>query len=657
MTNSLTVVVFFQKIYDIIVFIDDSEREIRVMKRIVLIACASYFEGHRQIVKATAETLRGLGGYALDVITSYGNFASGWSEYNEGESSIYELLQSADYDGAIIENNLGSEELMQNIATILNEKQIPFVSINRCSLDCLQFSQENDGLIRKIIEHLIHKHSARKINLVVMDKHQSLGKIAYEIYKTVLEENGIAFEEERIFEQSTSLENGESLYDEFLARGKNDCDAIVLYHDANAIGLINRFQAEGIRVPQDVKIVTLHCSNNSIIYRPNISGIVMDDSVNARNAALAMDCILRGKAIPMQRKECSKIFYGQSCGCHTCDNLVENDAIFQDLAVAKISNAGQIRAMMQHMLTMNGVSTLDELGNSIESMLFPIGCREFCVCINQRDLPYLMGEADSSFNPADSCFDSDMYLLATSGSSTDSNCGDIFSISNVYPYQAEEGDVHIIMPIRHGEKAFGYIVHKNNFFPIDVYNYRICHESIGRSLDTFRQQLLLRNTIDELNRLRMMDYMTETYTKQGIDYFHETYFGRPNCVVAIVDVDGLKRVNDGYGHIQGDAIIKITASALRKFVPEQSVVIRYGGDEFMILSNYLDIDFWDKFNQIVNDEVTMQRQEQKLPFEFRASIGFVIYDEKKYTPEEAIAEADRKMYLDKKLHKGTREDN
>lgn len=52
-------------------------------------------------------------------------------------------------------------------------------------------------------------------------------------------------------------------------------------------------------------------------------------------------------------------------------------------------------------------------------------------------------------------------------------------------------------------------------------------------------------------------------------------------IVAFIDVDGLKQVNDSRGHVAGDALLQLAGETLRAHVRPYDVVVRYGGDEFV----------------------------------------------------------------------------
>jgi diguanylate cyclase (GGDEF)-like protein len=65
---------------------------------------------------------------------------------------------------------------------------------------------------------------------------------------------------------------------------------------------------------------------------------------------------------------------------------------------------------------------------------------------------------------------------------------------------------------------------------------------------------------------------------QALDRAHRT--GEP-LVIAFVDVDHLKRVNDAHGHAHGDGLLRELGSALRRSLRSYDILVRYGGDEFV----------------------------------------------------------------------------
>ena len=96
---------------------------------------------------------------------------------------------------------------------------------------------------------------------------------------------------------------------------------------------------------------------------------------------------------------------------------------------------------------------------------------------------------------------------------------------------------------------------------------------------------------------KLIDKLTGIYIRDVIiDY--TSYLIRNNTpfLFAILDIDNFKLINDGYGHMVGDVVLKEVAKSLENVVSEYGVVGRYGGDEFIfILPNVVDYqDVWNK---------------------------------------------------------------
>ena len=77
-----------------------------------------------------------------------------------------------------------------------------------------------------------------------------------------------------------------------------------------------------------------------------------------------------------------------------------------------------------------------------------------------------------------------------------------------------------------------------------------------------------------LNNRKYLDYYMKKYTKQLLD---------KEMSIMILDIDHFKKYNDNYGHIEGDKIIKEVATTLRNSVRKSDIVVRYGGEEMVLI--------------------------------------------------------------------------
>jgi diguanylate cyclase (GGDEF)-like protein len=106
---------------------------------------------------------------------------------------------------------------------------------------------------------------------------------------------------------------------------------------------------------------------------------------------------------------------------------------------------------------------------------------------------------------------------------------------------------------------------------------------------------LRRMTTDELTGARTRMFGLEEVARD-LDRAHRT---GGTLVLAFVDVDGLKQVNDADGHLAGDALLTLVGGTIRARVRPYDLIVRYGGDEFVCaMSNMSVLEATARFEQI-----------------------------------------------------------
>ena len=115
--------------------------------------------------------------------------------------------------------------------------------------------------------------------------------------------------------------------------------------------------------------------------------------------------------------------------------------------------------------------------------------------------------------------------------------------------------------------------------------------------------------------------------------------------VLMVDVDGLKRINDAGGHGTGDAVLRQVALVLRANVRREDLVSRWGGDEFLILMP--EIDRVGAVSLARRISGTLLTEADSLA-PISVSIGTAAFPADGSTAEELLAAADREMYAEKR---------
>lgn len=120
--------------------------------------------------------------------------------------------------------------------------------------------------------------------------------------------------------------------------------------------------------------------------------------------------------------------------------------------------------------------------------------------------------------------------------------------------------------------------------------------------------------------------------------------------ICLVDIDNLKKTNDKLGHKFGDELISITISTIKSFTRRDEMIIRIGGDEFVIVFINRTMEEIDEIWRQVQGEFDNKNLKGKLPYKISASKGVVEY-RKGADIQECIIEADALMYREKKRHK------
>jgi diguanylate cyclase (GGDEF)-like protein len=99
----------------------------------------------------------------------------------------------------------------------------------------------------------------------------------------------------------------------------------------------------------------------------------------------------------------------------------------------------------------------------------------------------------------------------------------------------------------------------------------------------------------EIYRMAVLDPLTGLYNRRfGQERLREEMsraerYGR-SLIIVLLDIDGLKQVNDKFGHLAGDEVIKYFAKCLQKAIRDSDLAIRLGGDEFLVLLPECTVD-------------------------------------------------------------------
>ena len=183
----------------------------------------------------------------------------------------------------------------------------------------------------------------------------------------------------------------------------------------------------------------------------------------------------------------------------------------------------------------------------------------------------------------------------------------------------------------------------------------VAMEDVRRELEVANRELIA--TRDRLEGMARLDPLTDALNRHA--FYNLVDHGgdgvpatTPGCVV-VVDIDGLKPINDSYGHAVGDAAIRAVAKAIRSVIRPDDMLFRWGGDEFLVvLFNVPEADVRRRIERLNTDLVEAMIPGQQPPPKISVSFGLSSFASIEQL-EHCIDQADNQMYTQKHSGKVT----
>lgn len=178
--------------------------------------------------------------------------------------------------------------------------------------------------------------------------------------------------------------------------------------------------------------------------------------------------------------------------------------------------------------------------------------------------------------------------------------------------------------------------------------------SVSRANQYLRDR---QRVLEELRTLSLSDELTGLYNRRGFFILAEQQIKiasrtKRGMLLVSADLDGLKKINDDFGHHEGDRAIVDAAQLLRRSFRESDIISRFGGDEFVILiTEKPDINAEILFTRLEKNLEAHNRRVHR-PYGFSISMGVATFDPRNPVDlHTLLMEADRSMYENKKRNR------
>lgn len=577
-------------------------------------------------------------------------------EPNDTGFSIFNLMNPSEYEGIVIMPSLFNDE---NIATReyerLRASGAKVVSFDR-DLEGFHFVNSlNHAEFREMVSHLCTKHGCKTLAYIGGPTGNPGADSNFNAFKEALEDNKISLNEDYLYLDGDWSYDFAYLQAKKLFEEHADAlpDAVVCTNDLAAMAVINVAGQNNIKVPDQLKVTGFDDLKIATSVHPSITTI----NVNVEQKGEEAIKLLLGKSTKPKKVEVNSVLhYRQSCGCTnemTCKQI-QFSQDFPNLFDESLHFTSHLRRIEDVFLKSYNVELLQEkLAEFFVKRHFFEG-DDFAILIKKDVFKNLHLEKSESAKSAS--YGKKMQVLVNLQDAKPVKCGSI-ETQNLFPdnMRSEEPSVYLFCPIFTHKFIQGYFVAKDDMRLLNnkyAYNWT---RNIGISLEKFRQTSVYKNMSEKFEVMSTTDALSGMLNRAGLETKVQMLFDvrraqKKSVTIIFVDINDMKKINDKHGHLHGDLAVKTVAESIRCALPEEFLIVRYGGDEFVCLGapencNLTpDVDF----SEAIHDELSRKTKNMSLPYKLTVSIGQKAFaSSQKITMQKAIDKADEIMYLHK----------
>lgn len=600
------------------------------------------------------------------------------SEFDYQYWSSLEILKSKEIDGIISVTN--SFLNMTSLEDFSKELEVftgkPVVSVSTpVNVEGARYTcTVTDEAFYKVVKHLKEKHNRRHIAFLSASLNSSTEATErLEAFKKALKDNDLEFNPKLVIPGDfTPGCAKEQLLQRYKTKADVDFDALVCVNDFSAGGCLLAFQELGIFVPQEVSIVGFDNSAFSLQTYPTLSSVDQNIPGNGKKVAEIMERILNGENVEERTVlQCFPI-YRQSCGC--VDWRTHSNAFYD--ANEFYHEIDEVSKVREQSIIVHSMETTENLYNLLNLMDTRAGMKKVSETIrNTMRVAKIPAITACFYNQPILFYATDNFVLPDSAkvmlymdmeneiaNSYDEESGiDVNPLQHIVPSECggENPGIYFLLPLFLRESNYGYMLCKNehkNLSMTSVHlkilmNIIINAYEFSKS-ESNKTKLLNRN--QDLNLQSKTDELTKVFNRRGfIDYGQRlidfsSYMGKLGCVF-FCDLDGLKTINDTYGHKIGDLAIQTEAKVLKTAFRDSDLVGRLSGDEFGVVAPGFPLEKVDYLRERLIELNKQFSQEAGLPFTLSISIGPIEYTEEDKDLLKLLTQADKNLYEEKKI--------
>ncbi|MCR5674898.1 MAG: diguanylate cyclase [Lachnospiraceae bacterium] len=595
-------------------------------------------------------------------------------EYNYGEYNIFRLPDLSMFDGFVVIFNdlsddrrdfIGWKACWETIRRIRATGK-PAISIGAEIEGFHHVGIDNIASMTVMMRHLAEVHRARSFWFFMGPEGHRENSMRVQAIRDYLAGWDDRDYSEFFYYDSFNPSCGENGFRTFYERYGTLPDAIVCANDHIAIGACTEAEKRGFQCPRDFLITGFDNIDMASFHTPSLTTIDQNWSALGRVCIEYFTAYWAGEEFPRSTVVCTQMIHRTSCGCgeHLSEDTPSliNAFIHRNMELESF-NRRLIRLENDLMLC----ASVREIGEIFAQILPYLHCDSLYLVLDRR----FSSEREQARLLKDSIngAETEENLFMREGYPPEMQIGFIFEngklitkdepVERMYSEYIDRPAPKdcMFLPVHFGDRSAGYIVigHAEHMIRNSYLTRAI--QMLLSAIENLYIRSRLKSANNLLSRASITDAMTGFYNRMGyqevaIPFFQKHQQEGNGLAVLFADMNGMKLINDRYGHECGDQAILSITQAIRRVCPQEAIMARMGGDEFLIIVEETDRRRVEELIGNIRDEVPRTEAARQLPYPPTLSIGYILTEaDSGRSLDDYVRLSDERMYEQKRIIK------
>lgn len=635
---------------------------------------------HDSYTDYTKEMISGISTFCNEkncriLVFPVGELGISYSPFEYQHRAIAAFANRNNLDGLIIatstQGNHVSKQTLIDYVHSFNE--IPLVSIGIEIPEVPSILVNCEPGLRAIITDLIENHKRKKFCVLAVEGNSIEAHDRLKVIKKVLKEYKIELNDSDIILGAFTYESAADAIAEHVKEyGSLDYDAVICLNDDMAFACIDYCKEHGIKIGKDISITGFDDIKRSAYINPSLTSVNQQTIKQGFIAAQIIWRLLQKQKVDLITPISTVPIFRKSCGCIELNDSSTN---YLDLNYNEIKFESSDRestvvewiAKKAQLLKMNFFHSSSQAEINLEKFrkTFKGNVQQFDInkgAIVLFDPPLYKDQNYTSIELPE-----EAYMIAAFDNHKNTMIDpEKASVKfnprkNILPqkFKFDSKRLYYVSTISKCELIYGYIIYEKGSFEELLYEMMITilsHLMSSAYQNTKKEEAakLLTQQNEILSIMSTTDEMTGLLNRRGFMAFGQQAIYMGLCkdqsgLVIYGDMDGLKIINDTYGHDAGDIAIKAEAEILKSIFRATDIIGRIGGDEFCIVAPGLPERIIPRIKENIQKACDNWNNCENHPFRLSISLGYAKFEKSCSSLVEIMQKADESLYKEKKL--------